>query len=103
MRRRRFRTWAKWACTLAAGLCVTAAVVSGFWLVEYANLSRDGNTVWWVGVRGGMVVVERQSNLLEYGGGVWGGWIARRSHYWTWGLPSEPAPIPERAAGHPGI
>ena len=46
MRRRRLRTWAKWACTLVAGVCVGVAVASAF-CDSYAEVVSDGRDVVW--------------------------------------------------------
>jgi hypothetical protein len=53
MRRRRVRTWAKWACTLAAVLCVGAAMLNGLGIRRVGSCRND-TAMWIVEARNGV-------------------------------------------------
>src|SRR5258705_13433352 len=89
MRRRRFRKWAKWACTVAGGAAVGLAVLSGLcaWIIDHTSSDRTG--FWCVWAKDGLVVflkVEEPSPVL-----VPNRW--RRSFDWSpgwrWGTARE--------------
>jgi hypothetical protein len=97
MRGRRFRTWAKWWCTLAAALAVGVAVFSKFYWVDRVSISSDGATIRSVRIREGLLSWYRFKPGLpdpdarryaeKYGGAPQ--WTASRTNGWFWGLPGE--------------
>src|SRR5436190_18167174 len=88
MRRRRFRTWAKWACTLAAVLSLAVAVFIGFYLVRCMWASGDGASTRFFLVHGGLVRVGNLDGLLpEFG--LKYDFTFRRFDGWYWGTQKE--------------
>ena len=72
MRRRRFTRWAKWACTLAAVLCVGAGVVSYFFEFGfYAQYSYSSTLATWGCLH---VCVDRRPSAPPFWCGVRCGW-----------------------------
>src|ERR1051326_5738788 len=103
MKRRRLKTWAKWACTAAAGLCIAAAVVSRFWIVEY---------IWYTpgraGIREGafgegLFSGLREDDWVRSLAGPKPGWAVGRVHGWNWGTAAEAAPLGGGARGGAGL
>jgi hypothetical protein len=58
MRRRRFKTWAKWACTAAAAMTVGLAAVSGLYPNVVVFISSDGTVDWTVSATEGMLILD---------------------------------------------
>src|SRR4051812_21836691 len=56
------RKWAKWACTLAAVVCVGLAVFSGLHKWQRISLANDGETVWLVELDAGLLRVQGIDN-----------------------------------------
>jgi hypothetical protein len=57
MRRRRVRTWAKWACTVAAGLAVSVAVASRWYGAVWVDIREDCDRHLDIEIRGGVIAV----------------------------------------------
>src|ERR1041384_1903927 len=89
MRRRWFRTWVKWACTLSALVVVGAAAVSRFCLMryehlspgvpEYRSISLSAGLLWWDEVDDYEPTIRQRYSE----------WTIRGSSGWYWGVASE--------------
>src|ERR1041384_5403602 len=85
MRRRRFRTWAKWACALAALIASGAAVSSWFGTIAYAYRASNSTTAWSFSIEGGLfrLIEARRFDLLLF---MPLGWRAKAERVeWSWG------------------
>jgi hypothetical protein len=87
MRRRRVRTWAKWAATLAAALAVGVAVASGFCGL-YATLAPPSEfPCWHVTVSEGLFRLHRENSPeLNYENRIVTDWFFDSHTGWSWGL-----------------
>src|ERR1043165_1747477 len=102
MKRRRLKTWAKWACTVAAGVCIAAAVVSRFWIVEYTWYAHSGTRYRLVGFGGGLFWVLWGDDFRRYDVALEPGWVVGRADSWYWGTAAEAASAGSRSRGGAG-
>jgi hypothetical protein len=103
MRRRRVRTWAKWAATLAAGIAVGVAVASGFWWLRYNRVLEDGTTVRLFWIEGGVL----RLGELDVGSANMAlqlrGWRFYRRHTWDWSTWRSSATLANGARWRAGV
>src|SRR5262249_40440186 len=88
-KRRRLRRWAKWACTLAAVLALTFAMLTRFWSLQYVLCSEDRTDIRVLEIGTGLLSVTRivvSRPLPPVPSADWG--IAG-CHAWHWGLQVE--------------
>jgi hypothetical protein len=87
MRRRRVRTWAKWACTLAAVAAVGVAVASRFYRFGVTVAPPTEFPCWHIHVRAGLLTVHREvTPEFSYDGTIVTQWYFHRNDAWSWGL-----------------
>src|SRR5438552_233747 len=92
MKRPRLKKWAKWACTLAAGVSLALALFSRFCSCGYGATSNHGRTFWFAGVDGGLlsaVEVDLSGSVNRSTGGEW---KVARAAPWRWGCEDEASP-----------
>jgi hypothetical protein len=87
MRRRRFRKWAKWACTAVAMMVLALTVASRWWMVSY-GWRGSGGAPYHVGIGTGVVTYERNIAFEKRPTG----WDLRASAGWQWGFVSAEIP-----------
>src|SRR5437588_322836 len=89
MKRPRLKKWAKWACTLAAVVCVGLAALSGFYTFGARTGSMDGSSYWRVNLcQGGLSVV--CAHALQAPGfkpGLQWDWAPAPGWYWGFEKP----------------
>lgn len=91
MRWGRFRKWAKWGCTVAAGVAVGLAAFSRFYWFRYATMSSDAR-VWFTGGLGvGVFYFSKDSAAWPSGLRPEVGWFVERRRDWYWGFAGEAA------------
>src|SRR4051812_35338275 len=86
MKRPRLKKWAKWACTLAAVVCVGLAALSGFYSFGARATSADGLRCWGVGLQQGCLYVTAAQWLGPYGYKPRLQWDWAPSMGWQWGF-----------------
>jgi hypothetical protein len=86
MRRRRFRIWAKWVCTLAAVSAVGLALLNLFYAVGYERFARTPPGVREFQIASGILWIQYVpgGTLAEVTSKP--GWSLVRSRGWTWAL-----------------
>jgi hypothetical protein len=103
MRRRRVRTWAKWAATLAAVLAVGVAISSGLCSWGYRTTTADGDTLWSVGVEAGRITSRRVDGMSEVSVPPAVGWHMGWYRHWYWGYSGEVLPYRTSWPWHAGV
>jgi hypothetical protein len=103
MRRRRFTKWAKWACTLAAVVCVGVAVFSRFYLMRAYRFGDDDKALWLIDLEGGLLCGARVPGVRPDEVGHQPRFSVQRSARWSWGLTSDGSAIPGSLKWHCGI
>jgi hypothetical protein len=103
MRRRRFRTWAKWACTAAAAVCAGVAVLARFCPWGYGANTKSGDTHWYAGVASGQIVAGSYNGVLALRPKPPIGWDIRWSPHWYWGYRGEVSPYGDAETWHAGV
>jgi hypothetical protein len=89
MKWRRFRTWAKWACTGAAGFVLAVAVVSAMRGVYWGYVPKSDDVFVRAGVARGLVLWSKTRGaapFLQPGKSTW--WTSE-TRGWCWGLYDE--------------
>jgi hypothetical protein len=103
MRRRRFRTFAKWACTLAAVVAVGLAVFSRYYTCEWEVVQPAKARSWNVAFGGGLIWFMGRSQWQRVQKPVWFQWRMSRCHAWHWGRSGELAQAGSDMDWHAGI
>lgn len=89
MRRRHFRTCAKWACTFVALLAAGTAVASRFFALMYVRSANHGEGALFVELGGGLLSVQHFDRWTFQSPREELGWTAVAVDYWHWGLSAE--------------
>jgi hypothetical protein len=86
MRRRRFRTWAKWGFALAAVVAASVAVASRFVGLRDIRSANHGAGLRVIDVSGGLLWVQHFDQWSLRDTLEDPGWRVFSSNYWNWGL-----------------
>jgi hypothetical protein len=103
MRRRRVRTWAKWACTLAALLAVGVAVASRLRWVRCTIVTHAGTTVSFIEVGHGLVWTGSTEGVPPESIIAAPGWETGHANTWYWGLAGELPNYMRQVPWHHGL
>jgi hypothetical protein len=89
MRRRRFRKWAKWACTLVVVLAAGLAVFSRFYKFQVFGFCRNDTALWSVSVTRGLLHTGVVAGVTPADVGPQQRWRLERYPGWDWGTNGE--------------
>jgi len=103
MRRRGFRKWAKWACTMMCGDAIGLALLTRFFRLRAFGFCRDDTAMWCVYANNGLVY---GGVLNGFGPGDFptvSRFSVERSSGWMWGVSAENGVWAEPPYWHAGV